>query len=38
MDPVYDRVRSGPEIGGGGRRVAGQENRRPPGFDFAGIR
>ena len=38
MDPVYDRGRSGAEIGGGGRRVAGRENRRPPGFDFAGIR
>ena len=38
MDPVYDSGRSGAEIGGGGRRVIGRENRRPPGFDFAGIR
>ena len=38
MDRVYDRVRSGAEIGGGGRRAIGRENRRPPGFDFAGIR
>ena len=38
MDLVYDSGRAGAEIGGGGCRVAGRENRRPPGFDFAGIR